>query len=494
VEPVIYNATKKDLNEKYSKLCTVDTKNYASYDIYIMSGEAIKPYEYYANEIVRFIEKWYKLLLKTIVIDFIKDERGIIYFLNLKAFTPIRESTDVNPNFNNTLYLKDEKNLNRIYKTHTCRLCMLSYPKSKITKTVTLKLLMNLKESLKKRNEKLLDHINGTNFSNSIGCRLCDLCYKLLITEQELEEIQKTIALCSNIPLPSEEDITKKKKNDNSIKIPQRIKNLNQWRVLFYFIRIQGLEIEKLPFNKDTNYKLCIKLMDQKFSIPIFNEVKKFINMQEIMLNFVKIFYFFTNENSNLKQLLKNEDVDFRILINDDWNSPLAQCNTNSLSFFDPELKTIRVKNTLNFFSQKDNINYFSCQLYIGITNDGMVHSENLNMYSYKMTKTIFLTEPGYYSPHALPNDWYELFIGPETTYEEEEEQEKQIEDMINEIIKNLDFNMAEKDDKNLDELYDPYEQLVQIQNRNNIIKKIKSVPLVVDKNTIEKNKESSFF
>jgi hypothetical protein len=57
-----------------------------------------------------------------------------------------------------------------------------------------------------------------------------------LITEQELEEIQKTMALCANIYIPTEDDLLKVKKE--SIRSSLKLKNLNQFRVLFYFIRI----------------------------------------------------------------------------------------------------------------------------------------------------------------------------------------------------------------------------------------------------------------
>ena len=37
-----------------------------------MSGESVAPYEFYAKQLVLYLQKWFKLLLKTIVIDFMK--------------------------------------------------------------------------------------------------------------------------------------------------------------------------------------------------------------------------------------------------------------------------------------------------------------------------------------------------------------------------------------------------------------------------------------
>jgi hypothetical protein len=238
VEPMIKNKTKEIQQDKYSAYCTIQTQNKDSFEIYLMAGESVKPYEFYANEIIIYLQKLYKLVLKTIVIDFTKDERGMIYFLGVKAFTPVKEPEDMIPEFNIRDYVKDENNIRKIYKTWTCRLCGLSYPKAKITKVVTLKLLINLRDNLAKRGKGIFDHINNSSLNESMSCRVCDLCYKLLITEQELMEIEKTIAICHNIPVQSEEDLLRKKKiPENVIKIPQKLHKVNQWRILFYFVR-----------------------------------------------------------------------------------------------------------------------------------------------------------------------------------------------------------------------------------------------------------------
>ena len=92
-------------------------------------------------------------------------------------------------------------NYKKFYKTWTCRLCQLPYPRNKITKTVTFKLLYRLKENLKKRGFNYFEHINNNIYSESQTCRVCDLCYALLVTEQELMEMQRTIALCNNIEI-----------------------------------------------------------------------------------------------------------------------------------------------------------------------------------------------------------------------------------------------------------------------------------------------------
>ena len=73
-------------------------------------------------------------------------------------------------------------------------------------------------------------------------CRVCDMCYKLVMTENQLEEVsllrllndpqlQKSIGLCMNIPIPSEEEFDKKINIDHEY---EEIKEITQWRIIFF--------------------------------------------------------------------------------------------------------------------------------------------------------------------------------------------------------------------------------------------------------------------
>ena len=501
LEPELTQDKTKYTIDKYNKICTLDTRNPSSFEIFTMAGDSLKPYEFYCNQIVKFIHKWFKFLLKTIVCDFIRDERGIVYFLGLKAFTPLYEGDKLGLQLTNKDYINNENNINKIYKTLPCRMCMLSYPKSKITKVVTFKLIMNLRENLEKRHYGILDHINGVNTSDSESCRVCDLCYKLLITDQELCEIQKTMAISMNIMNNSNDKtdsnvkslkenkpkITNELgKNDKQNKVKHRIEKLTQYRILFYFIRLYNLELEKIQFDANTEYKFCIKVFDQKFSIPIFEDMKQIVSKDEVDLNFAKMFYFFSSDINSLKSLLKNEVVDFRIIRNDDWNNPVSQCQTQCFFFFESEPSTFRIKNIFNFFS--DEMSFFKCQTYVGLTKDGEVSTSKMNLYNYRMKNNIYLTDPDYFSYHALPDDWYELFVPEDNTFKEEKMPD--IEGLVNGIISNLGFSDWKTTKEDEKDIYDPYNELILMQNKKSSISKIKSIAMIQDKDPWEKKVE----
>ena len=505
VEDSIKPAT-KEIFEKYTQLTTLNTADENSFNIYIMSGEAVGPYEFYANQIVKYVQKWFQLLLKTIVVDFMKDERGIIYFLGVKAFECLKEPKVDQPLMPAAQFKND--NYKKFYKTWTCKLCQLPYPRNKITKTVTFKLLYKLKENLKKRNFNYFEHINNNIYSESQTCRVCDLCYALLVTEQELMEMQRTIALCNNIEIQSEETLNEGNNiPEGLVKAPQKYKTLTQWRIMFYFLKFYFMDYEKFPFEDGsqlpenatpqekkkgkTNYKLYISIFNQKIGIPIFTEMKQFLSPNEVELNCSKIFYFFSSETSAVKQILKNEEVDFRIVLNDKYNEPLAQCKTTCFNNYEDSFKDkpMTTKKILNFFS--DYIKHFKCQMYLGLKNDGIVQTENLQMYCHKLPNPIYLTDLNYYSYHTLPNDWYELYLPPDTNVEDDNTiNNYEIEKKIDDIILTLEGKEKKKKIQNEDEVYDPYDLLVQVQNKNDIINKIESIPIVLDKNFLEMKRE----
>lgn len=92
-------------------------------------------------------------------------------------------------------------------------------------------------------------------YNESRSCRICDLCYKLLITEQEICEIQKAIAICNNINVTGEDDSEAMKivrVNDQEImKYKYKFESINQWRILFYFIRFY---VRKFFINKNFSF------------------------------------------------------------------------------------------------------------------------------------------------------------------------------------------------------------------------------------------------
>ncbi|MCQ2819466.1 MAG: hypothetical protein MJ252_19560, partial [archaeon] len=567
----------KEMNEKkfmedYTKITTVCAQKQerkenekeppTTYYVNKMSGLAIEPYEFYAKQIVDYMQRYHGLPLKKLVCDFMRDERDIIYFLGVKAFEsdvdPTKEIQEKGTKLNKLLnQTYDKKNdIRKNYKTWTCCLCQLPYQRSRITKLVTFQLIYKLKENLKKRmattkntqgkksigGKDYFAHIVNNAYNESQSCRICDLCYTLLITEQEIMEIQKTIALCNHIPVPMDEMMSNENKNpEGLVRSPQVIPRVTQWRIMFYFVKFYNFDFSKFPFadgsqvpknappqlkkKGKTNYKLCISLFKQKFFLPIFTQMKDFTEEDEVSLNTSKIFYFFSPvDKASIKQIMRNEEVEIKIVLNDKMNDPIASCTTKCFTYFEDNVRNepMTSKTVLHFFS--DYVPDFKCQVYIGIKCDDEIQSEQLQLFCYGLPDPIYLTSSDYYSHHPLPNDWYELFNPPDqkdkdksNNYINEDTVQIDIDNLVNAIVDNLEQNKGKKKKgqekegnelfnilvqaqkkkgetgKNVnpdDKVYDPYDLLVEIQHKNETIHKIESLPIVMDKSFMEMKQE----
>ena len=58
--------------------CVVDTSKPENIDVFIKSGIALRPFENEAEKIVDHLNKGYNLRIEEIILDFLKDDNGVI--------------------------------------------------------------------------------------------------------------------------------------------------------------------------------------------------------------------------------------------------------------------------------------------------------------------------------------------------------------------------------------------------------------------------------
>jgi len=127
--------------------------------------------------------------------------------------------------------------------------------KEEVKRSVNYKMLLGLKDHLNKRGIFILEKINPTLRNDSSiyhnkwktqTCRVCDICYMLLIAESDLFVAQKKFAGALNIPISMEEEglssietspmrhnhlVFKGQKKFSSAQFKEK---LIQWRILIY--------------------------------------------------------------------------------------------------------------------------------------------------------------------------------------------------------------------------------------------------------------------
>eukprot|EP00347_Sterkiella_histriomuscorum_P013368 403364979 len=195
-----------------------------------------------AQELVHFISVVYGFRVKQIVIDFIKDYKGVYYLTDVKNFT-FDEFDKIR-----YLHLKNENPIirqqNRIElmqracMTQKCQLCQQKYRPAYVQNTITTKMLYRLNAHLTKRGVFLLQHLSKYQFHQEF-CRVCDQCNQLVIAELELMEVERLYAIAQNIP--SKEFNKIKKDDEKKLQVSSLTTNqLTQWRLMFMFKEIKG--------------------------------------------------------------------------------------------------------------------------------------------------------------------------------------------------------------------------------------------------------------
>ena len=272
--PYVYIFTNKanyldeDIKNQYLKF-VINSKEQGSYSaFYSSSGKHLEETMGYMNNIVRFIESHSDIIFDELVGDFVKDEAGIWWFINLKAMkikniAKFKRSEDglnepLIPKLNFFYNQRVIRSLNQIdnkrkfdYQNKIkCKLCGIDYNRKELKYEVTTKMIMETENMLEhvefnKVKFNVLDRpdLKHTYFSMIyLPYRVCEDCYLLFETLNDIKDYQIDIAnffripvdrinFCFNYYTQVKEDKTKVKLTPKALmnidKINNQISNMN---------------------------------------------------------------------------------------------------------------------------------------------------------------------------------------------------------------------------------------------------------------------------
>ena len=221
--PYIYILTNKanyhdDIKNQHLKFVvnSKETKSYFAF--YSTSGKHLEETMKYMKNIVKFIESHSDIVFDELVGDFVKDEAGIWWFINLKAMKIANYSKFKNENGGNEAYPQLDFFINRHimssegqqsvkrrfdYQTKIkCRFCGIEYPNSKLKYKLTTKMILETEGMLKhvdlERNQlNCLDNYDLKHNDYSmlyLPFRVCEDCYLLFETLHDIKNYQIKIA------------------------------------------------------------------------------------------------------------------------------------------------------------------------------------------------------------------------------------------------------------------------------------------------------------
>ena len=173
---------------------------------------------------------------------------------------------------------------NKTNNTVRCELCRDNFSQSDINKIVSMGMLFTLKQHLHKRGIFKFEYLERFR-GYQLSCKVCDICYALVVAEHELIEIEKSFGRALNIPIrnisdPPKKPITfteeiSKNMEERKINIDLFKDKLMQWRLLFFIKRLRDISLKELSSEaKNDRLYLHLKIFDFITSIKIYDKNK----------------------------------------------------------------------------------------------------------------------------------------------------------------------------------------------------------------------------
>ena len=388
--PYVYILTNKanylddEIKNQYLKY-VINSKEQSSYSaFYSSSGKHLEETMAYMNNIVKFIESHSDIIFDELAGDFVKDEAGIWWFINLKAMkikniskfrrgegNPDPLPPQLNFFFNQRIFsnvnLKDNIRKFDYQNKIKCKLCGIDYSKKLLKYELTTKMIIETENMLKhvefnKVKFNVLDRpdLRHTYYSMIyLPYRVCEDCYLLFETLNDIKDYQIEIAnlfkipvdrinFCFNYYTQIKEDKSKvkltKKELKNIEKMNKEITNMNFSSEEFMDSNDAYRKRNDLSDNDDIhNESSIVPINDSKknyynsMNRSSENEEQEKISIKENNKNDN-----YSNKNKNFPIMRKNNSTgQFQTIKNN---------NNNNISGYEETNKSTEVKKPMNLY------------------------------------------------------------------------------------------------------------------------------------------------
>ena len=136
--------------------------------------------------LVEFLEKHKRIKISKIVTDWILDPNNRYYLIDVKEVT--YSVVEEGP--------RSFKCLSDSFSFLTCAVCQQKFKQSELSKVLTAKLIKQFFNHLQKRQIALT--FSNTPKPTVDTSKVCDLCYMLVVSESELIELEKKVAMVTH--------------------------------------------------------------------------------------------------------------------------------------------------------------------------------------------------------------------------------------------------------------------------------------------------------
>ena len=234
-----------------------------------------------AEQLITFILKHYGITVKQIVLDFVKDLNGTEWLLGCKAFKTVKKHATREHSQHDKLrnaflkslsrtsteakklliFQKREQLIEDATTSAFCKLCKINFRRDQLRRLVTDSMILRLISHLRKRGVFTFEfsQLSNNNTQTEATSLVCDLCYMLIVAENDLIRIENAFSKLLSIPQPDELESFPIASNDNN-----RLKYLSTHQtgtakdqeIVNYSLNNQNYYEAQIAFNKILHSKI----------------------------------------------------------------------------------------------------------------------------------------------------------------------------------------------------------------------------------------------
>ena len=383
--------------------CVIDLNYVDSFEIFKMTGPAIREVEMQAKGIVGYVSRAYGVRILRIDLDFLKDESGRLWLCGCRGFL-----LDSAVSLNMQLLPKEIRQETMAERKKgsfvICKLCRLQYPNYELSHLIAVRMLVVFKKHLSRRTDFPVDmsHIKVvTNDVLSQSVRVCDLCFMLITAEFQLISTERSLALATSIPY-QEESIEDNIKHEMQLQFLP--KALLQWRVLIYF---RYFTSNNSLLQQYENLKFSLEFADSKTDFEVKKNVLR-IEKEIIEIERLKMFYFFSEGNKPPNDFLRNSKAKINLF---NSSNLIAKGEFPVFSDFSrgvPINTALFQKKLVSVFPLPYSTS-FPITVIVGLSCDHQVAASHLKT-ELRREYDAYLPEEFYCNGDPLPTAWMEIF------------------------------------------------------------------------------------
>ena len=398
--------------------CVINLDTVDSFEVFKMTGSAIKEAETHAKALVWYLGVGYGVRFERIDLDFLKDETGKLWLSGCQGFV-LDPTSFLQDNIAWKTEEKAGKMEGKAGKTTkkggndgkkgsfvTCKLCRLQYGNHELSHLIAVRMLLVFKAHSSNRRDLPadMDHINVVTpdiLSQSV--RVCDLCFMLITSEFQLIAAEKALALAMHIPY-KEEPIDPNPLHQ--IMLPFLPKMMQQYRGLVYLRYLANHE----ALLQYTDLKVVFELNGEKTNFDVKKEL--FLRENgEIPIDRLRLFYFFSDPDRAVVDYWRNTRAKLSIW---DQTSPGKLIATGEFNLFSDFGRGVERGQA---FFQKKMVSLFpgtyktslSLTTIVGVSCDHLTDPRHVKT---MLTRTldVYTPEESYCNGDPLPTPWMEIF------------------------------------------------------------------------------------